>query len=101
VSAVAVSDYNIRYLWTGKYTPDCGIAGVLCVHATLMGLMVFVHINTSSMIQSITVARSISFTMLSILWSYVVGVSNTVNALQSKEDCKVSRAPLRVVGFGP
>jgi hypothetical protein len=52
--------------------------------------MVFVHINPTSMSQSLTMSRSLVFTVLSILWSYIVGVKNTVVAMHSKEDCKVN-----------
>jgi hypothetical protein len=85
ISAILVSDYRI----SSQENNNHNVTYALLTHAVFMGTMVFIHISPSSMSQVNTICRSLGFTCLSILWSYVVGVKNTVNALHLKEDCKV------------
>ena len=91
LSALLVADYRIGDIFSvTKSLPETNHnVSTLCTHAVLMSMMVFVHINAASMDQPNTIGRSLAFTALSILWSYVVGVKNTVNALYTREDCKV------------
>jgi hypothetical protein len=92
VSILVVFDYNIGCSEVASAKPlhDHGFTTITIItHAILMSTMVFIHINVSSMGQPLIISRSLSFTVLSILWSYIVGVRNTVNALHAREDCKV------------
>jgi uncharacterized integral membrane protein len=93
LSLFLIFDYNIGYtdnFWNKQSVDSTRtMFFTICVHGILMGIMVFIHINQSSMSQSLTVGRSLTFALLSILWSYIVGVRNTISALHTKEDCKV------------
>jgi hypothetical protein len=90
VSMFSVSEYSFTDIGISKMSSDTPrmLNKTMCIHATLMSLMIFIHINPSSMTQTLTIGRSLSFTTLVILWSYVVGVKNTVNSLHMKEYCK-------------
>jgi hypothetical protein len=91
MSAILVSDYRIGGIFSGKTSQENNhnVTFTLLLHAVFMSTMVFIHISLTSMNQVNTIGRSMAFTCLSILWSYVVGVKNTVTALHMKEDCKV------------
>jgi hypothetical protein len=96
VSLMLVSDYSIFDLVWGRLSSECSyMTATLSVHCICMGVVVFIHVNPDGISQTNMIARSLIFTILSILWSYVVGVKNTINALQMKEDCKVV-TPLRL-----
>jgi hypothetical protein len=92
ISALLVFDYNLGFgeVLSARQSPGSHGVTVLtiCTHGALMCIMVFIHINPNTMSQYITVARSLVFMLLSILWSYMVGVHNTVQALHLREDCK-------------
>jgi hypothetical protein len=91
LSALLISDYNVGQVFSSKQLlekKDCTIYH-LFIHAILMCTIVFIHINPVSMNQIQTNCRSFAFICLSILWSYTVGVKNTVSALHMKEYCKV------------
>lgn len=91
VSAFLISDYSIAHIFTGKQPLEKSdnITLSLYTHAGLMASIVFIHINSVSMSQIQTNGRSFAFTGLCLLWSYMVGVQNTVIALHTKEYCKV------------
>jgi hypothetical protein len=95
MSALLISDYNIGHIFSNKQSLEKKDNAVyhLFIHAMLMCTIVFIHINPSSMNQIQTNCRSFAFTCLSILWSYTVGVKNTVCALHMKEYCKVCKIP--------
>jgi hypothetical protein len=94
ISAVFITDYNIGHVLSGKTLVEKkdNVIYPLFVNAALMIAIVFIHINPTSMNQIQTNSRSFAFTCLSILWSYIVGVQNTVHALHMKEQCKVCDA---------
>jgi hypothetical protein len=97
LSALSVGDYQIRDIWMPKKSSDNfdTSSQALYVHAALMATMVFIHISPTSMSQTITVTKSLSFTILCIVWSYVVGVKNTVQTLHQREEPKVNRVSFR------
>jgi hypothetical protein len=92
ISICLIADYNMGYLLSGKPCQEKkdNVIYPLFAHTVLMTVIVFIHINPTSMNQIQTNSRSFAFTCLSILWSYVVGVKNTVSALHLKEQCKVT-----------
>jgi hypothetical protein len=87
ISWVSVSDWNIANLCP-TLTPVLH-SYTVCIHALFLSTMIFMHMSKESTTQLLTIVRSISFTLLSILWTYIVGVNNTVTALHHREDCKV------------
>jgi hypothetical protein len=90
-SAFLISDCNIGHVFSSKQSLEKrdNTGYHLFIHAILMCTIVFIHINPVSMNQIQTNCRSFAFTCLSILWSYTVGVKNTVGSLHTKEYCKV------------
>jgi hypothetical protein len=101
-SAFLIADYNVGPIFAVKAAPDKkDFIFPLLLHGLLMATIVFIHINPTSMNQIQTNSRSFAFVCLSILWSYVVGVKNTVNALHKQEYCKVCFSPLQLLPRGP
>jgi hypothetical protein len=95
-SLLLIADYKLSETFAAKGTVSDFTTGRISIsgHAFMMMIMVFIYINPLSMSQTLTITRSLAFTLLSILWTYIVGVRNTVNAMHSREDCKVDRSAL-------